>query len=362
MRLLRLSLWMGVSLMAVGAPVAAGALAAPAYAQAPAVTLTPTSLTFASQAVGTTSAAQTITATNTGTGSLFFNNVATSGDELDFTIGTDDCIGTTLPAGASCTISVTFSPTANGTRTADVVYTDNAAGSPQTVPITGTGTGGTTQPLAIVTQFFTCTGGVCDIGAGSNVFVSNFFTTSFEATGGTAPYTFSGQPPAGLTLRPTGLLLGAPAATGTSQFTVTVTDATGATATGTFSLTVTGPPSPSPPGCQTGRNLTEPLSGPSFNGQTPRGTATANETKFSGCGGFSVLSASVKKVNLPNGTQLWVTIDFKPVGIITLKNGSGSMTPYNLGRFGVSMDAVRIFSSLPDVSPFQQILIGGTFS
>jgi Putative Ig domain/Abnormal spindle-like microcephaly-assoc'd, ASPM-SPD-2-Hydin len=362
MRLLRLSLWMGVSLMAVGAPVAAGALAAPAYAQAPAVTLTPTSLTFASQAVGTTSAAQTITATNTGTGSLFFNNVATSGDELDFTIGTDDCIGTTLPAGASCTISVTFSPTANGTRTADVVYTDNAAGSPQTVPITGTGTGGTTQPLAIVTQFFTCTGGVCDIGAGSNVFVSNFFTTSFEATGGTAPYTFSGQPPAGLTLRPSGLLLGAPAATGTSQFTVTVTDATGATATGTFSLTVTGPPSPSPPGCQTGRNLTEPLSGPSFNGQTPRGTATANETKFSGCGGFSVLSASVKKVNLPNGTQLWVTIDFKPVGIITLKNGSGSMTPYNLGRFGVSMDAVRIFSSLPDVSPFQQILIGGTFS
>jgi hypothetical protein len=362
MRLLRLSSWMAVSLLAVGAPVAAGALAAPANAAAPAVTLSPASLTFASQAVGTTSAAQTITATNTGTGSLFFNNVATSGDELDFTIVNDDCIGTTLPAGASCTISVTFSPTANGTRTADVVYTDNAAGSPQTVPITGTGTGGTAQPLAIVTQFFTCSGGVCDIGAGSNVFVSNFFTTSFEATGGTAPYTFSGQPPAGLTLRPSGLLLGAPTATGTSQFTVTVTDATGATATGTFSLTVTGPPAPSPPGCQTGKKLTEPLSGPSFNGQTPSGTATANETKFSGCGGFSVLSASVKKVNLPNGTQIWVTLDFQPVGLITLKNGSGSMTPYNLGDFGVSMDAVRIFSSLPDISTFQQILIGGTFS
>ena len=60
-----------------------------------------------------------------------------------------------------------------------------------------------------MTQFFTCTGGVCDIGAGGNVFVSNFFSTSFEATGGTAPYTWSGQPPAGLTLRPSGLLLGA---------------------------------------------------------------------------------------------------------------------------------------------------------
>ena len=219
-----------------------------------------------------------------------------------------------------------------------------------------------TAAPAINDQFFTCTGGVCDIGAGSNVFVSNFFTTTFQATGGTAPYTWSGQPPAGLTLRPSGLLLGAPATTGTQTFTVTVTDAAGTTATGTFSLTVTGPPSPSPRGCQTGGKLKEPLSGPSFNGQTPSGTALADETQFSGCGGFSVLSVSVKKVNLPDGTQLWVTLDFKPVGTITLRNGSGNMTPYDLGHFGVSMDQVRVFSSLPDISTFQQILIGGSFT
>jgi len=70
----------------------------------------------------------------------------------------------------------------------------------------------------------------------------------------------------------------------------------------------------------------------------------------------------VKKVNLPEGTQLWVTLDFFAVGTITLRHGAGSMIPYNLGRFGVSMDAVRIFSSLPDVGPFQQILIGGSFT
>ena len=227
--------------------------------------------------------------------------------------------------------------------------------------LTGTGTG-TNPPLAINTQFFTCTGGVCDIGAGSNVFVNNFFTTSFLASGGTAPYAWSGQPPAGLTLRPSGLLLGAPTMLGTSQFTVTVTDAAGATATGTFSLTVAGPPAPTPPGCQTGGKLTERLSGPSFNGQIPNGTATADETQFSGCGGFSVLSVGVKKVNLPEGTQLWVTLDFFAVGTITLRHGAGSMIPYNLGRFGVSMDAVRIFSSLPDVGSFQQILIGGSFT
>ena len=117
-------------------------------------------------------------------------------------------------------------------------------------------------------------------------------------------------------------------------------DAAGATATGTFSLTVTGPPPPSPPGCQTGTKLKEALSGPPFSGQTPSGTANADETQFSGCGGFSILSVQVKNVNLPDGTQLWVTLDFQPVGTITLSRHSGTMTPVqmetrrNRGRSG----------------------------
>jgi hypothetical protein len=325
------------------------------------VTFAPASLTFAARDVGTTSAAQTITATNNGDQPLFFNNVATTGNTLDFTIGTDDCIGTTLAPGASCGISVTFSPTATGTRTASVVYTDNAPGSPQSVPLTGTGSG-TNPPLAIDDQFFTCSSGVCDIGAGRNAFVNNFFTTTFEATGGSSPYTWSGQPPSGLTLRPSGLLLGTPTTLGTRTFTATVTDATGATATGTFSLTVTNPPAPSPSGCQTGGKLKEALSGPSFNGQAPSGTALADETRFSGCGGFSTLSVSVKNVNLPDGTQLWVTLDFSPVGVITLSRHAGTMPTYDLGQFGVSRDQIRVYSSLPDTGAFQQILIGGSFS
>jgi hypothetical protein len=354
MRLLRLLPVLAISLTAVGATTLPAAAAAT-------VTFAPASLAFASQNVGTTSAAQTITATNSGDQSLFFNNVATTGSTLDFTIGTDDCIGTTLAPGASCSISVTFSPTATGTRTANVVYTDNASNSPQSVPLTGTGAG-TNPPLAIDDQFFTCANGVCDIGAGHNVFVNNFFTTTFQATGGTSPYTWSGQPPAGLTLRPSGLLLGAPTTLGTRTFTVTVTDATGTAATGTFSLTVTNSPAPTPSGCQTGGKLKEALSGPSFNGQTPSGTALADETQFSGCGGFSTLSVSVKNVNLADGTQLWVTLDFGAVGVITLRGHSGTMPTYNMGHFGVSRDQIRVYSSLPDVGAFQQILIGGSFS
>jgi Putative Ig domain/Abnormal spindle-like microcephaly-assoc'd, ASPM-SPD-2-Hydin len=326
---------------------------------APAVTFTPTSLTFASQDVGTTSAPQSITVTNTGNAGLFINSAAVP-NTLDYTEVNDGCSGLTLAAGTSCSVAITFSPAGTGTRSAAFTLTDNAANSPQTVPLTGTGTG-TNPALAIDTQFFSCANGVCDIGAGSNVFVNNFFTTTFSATGGTAPYTWSGQVPAGLTLRPSGLLLGSPTVKGTSTFTVTVTDASGAKATGTFSLTVTDPPPPTPPGCQTGGTLKEPLSGPTFNGKTPSGQATADETKFSGCGGFSLLSVQVKNVNLPDGTQLWVTLDFKPVGTITLRGGSGAMATYNMGDFGVSRDQIRVYSALPDVAGSQQILIGGSF-
>jgi Putative Ig domain/HYDIN/CFA65/VesB-like, Ig-like domain len=327
----------------------------------PAVAFVPTSLTFAAQDIGTTSAPQSITVTNTGSAGLFINSAATRGaNPLDFTQVSDGCSGLTLAPGTSCSVAITFSPTATGTRSATFLLTDNAPGSPQSVPITGTGTG-QNPPLTIDNRFFTCANGVCDIGAGRSVFVNNFFTTTFSASGGVAPYTWSGQVPSGLTLRPSGLLLGAPTARGTSTFTVTVTDAAGTRATGTFSITVTDPPPPSLSGCQTGGVLREPLSGSAFNGRTPRGEATADETRFSGCGGFSLLSVRVSDVNLPDGTRLWVTLDFGPVGTITLSGGSGTMPTYNLGQFGVSNDDVRVYSALPDVAGSQQILIGGAF-
>jgi hypothetical protein len=344
MRFLRLLPVLAVSLIGVGA------MAAPASAAA-AVTFTPSSLTFGAQAVGTTSPPQSVMVTNTGDANLFISGVSITQAGLDF--NTDEaCAGLTLIPGASCTMSVVFNPSATGTRTGTLNVADNAAGSPQTVPLSGTGTG-TNPPLAIMTQFYSCASNVCDISGQGNPFLGNFFSNTFEATGGAPPYTWSGTPPAGLTLRPSGLLVGTAATLGTQTFTVTVTDSAGATATGTFSLTVT-----SPPGCQTGGKLKETLSGPAFNGQVPTGTALANQSRSTGC----TLSVSVKKVNLPDGTQLWVTLDGLPTGTITLSHGSGTMATYNLGQFQVSMDQVRVFSSFPDVSPFQQILSGAAFT
>jgi hypothetical protein len=101
--------------------------------------LSPTSLTFASQVVGATSAAQTITLNNTGNLALSISSIALTGTNASDFAQTNNC-GASVAAGTNCTISVTFKPTAGGTRTAAVTLTDNATGSPQTVSLTGTGT------------------------------------------------------------------------------------------------------------------------------------------------------------------------------------------------------------------------------
>ncbi len=100
----------------------------------PLVTLSPTSLTFASQTVGTVSPPQTIILTNSGVSTLTIYTIVASGDYAV----TSTC-GVSITAGRKCSITVTFAPSAAGTRTGTVSVTDNAPGSPQTVSLTGTG-------------------------------------------------------------------------------------------------------------------------------------------------------------------------------------------------------------------------------
>jgi len=101
---------------------------------APAAALLPASLTFASQLVGTTSAAQTVTLSNTGSAALNIGSIATAGDYTQ----TNNC-GGSLDAGTSCSINVIFKPTNTGARAGTLSVTDNASGSPQKAALTGTG-------------------------------------------------------------------------------------------------------------------------------------------------------------------------------------------------------------------------------
>jgi hypothetical protein len=99
----------------------------------------PTSLTFAAQTVGTTSAPQTITLTNvSGGATITITTLTITGTNAGDFAQTNTC-GTSVAPKKTCTISVTFTPTATGTRSAAVSVTDNAGGSPQTVPLSGTG-------------------------------------------------------------------------------------------------------------------------------------------------------------------------------------------------------------------------------
>ncbi len=100
---------------------------------APVVSLSPSSLNFGNQNVGT-STTQVETLTNTGTGALSITSIAATGDYTQ----TNNC-GTSLAAGASCTTNVTFTPSAGGARAGTLTYTDSAAGSPHVVNLTGTG-------------------------------------------------------------------------------------------------------------------------------------------------------------------------------------------------------------------------------
>ena len=101
--------------------------------------ISPTTVTFANQALGTTSAADSATLINVGNATLTFSSIQVMGPNAgDFNL-TSTC-GSSLSASSQCTLSVTFTPSAAGTRTAAVVFTDNATGSPQTVNLTGTGT------------------------------------------------------------------------------------------------------------------------------------------------------------------------------------------------------------------------------
>ncbi len=114
-------------------------------ASTPTVGVSPASLTFASQAVGTSSPSQAVTLTNNGTASLAITGISVTGTDAGDFSETNTC-GSSVAVGASCAISVVFRPTSTGSRTASLSIADSAAGSPQLVALTGTATAAAAAP------------------------------------------------------------------------------------------------------------------------------------------------------------------------------------------------------------------------
>jgi Abnormal spindle-like microcephaly-assoc'd, ASPM-SPD-2-Hydin len=133
----------GVLTVAFGGSIASQTVVLNGNAAAPQVTLSPTSLTFGVQAVGTTSGAQQVTVTNSGTGTLTVSSVQASAPFA----ATNTC-GAPIAPGNNCTIQVTFTPTSDSVQTGTLTIVNNASVNPQTVALSGnvqsTGGGGGT--------------------------------------------------------------------------------------------------------------------------------------------------------------------------------------------------------------------------
>jgi subtilase family serine protease len=137
------ALLFAISLLVVGVWAACGGGGGgggtPPPTPVPAVGLSATTLNFSSENTGSTSAAQSVTLTNTGNGSLSITSIGLAGTNPGDYSDTNTC-GSSVAAGANCAISVKFTPTTTGTRSATVSIVDNASGSPQSISLIGTGT------------------------------------------------------------------------------------------------------------------------------------------------------------------------------------------------------------------------------
>ena len=115
----------------------------------------PASVTMPSTTVGTTSAPQAVSISNTGGAAVAVSSI-TSSNGGEFAVSGSTC--TSVAAGSGCTFNITFTPAAAGARTATVTIVSNGTGSPQSIPVTGTGAaaggGGGTPTTAVAIEYY----------------------------------------------------------------------------------------------------------------------------------------------------------------------------------------------------------------
>ncbi|MGO9896122.1 MAG: choice-of-anchor D domain-containing protein [Bryobacteraceae bacterium] len=184
----------------------------PGSGPAPSVNVSSTNLNFGNVQTGATSSPQPVTVTNVGTAQLTISAIAVSGGNVGDFAQTNTC-GATLAPNATCAINVTFTPTNTGTRSSSVLITDNAPGSPQSVNLSGTGTGFTVTPGVSVLTF-----------AGTQQFTASSGSVTWSVDGVAGGSASSGT----IT---TGGLYTPPASTGTHTVTATTSLSQSASAT-----------------------------------------------------------------------------------------------------------------------------------
>ena len=198
----------------------------------PQLTLNPTSLNFGPVAVGSSSAAQTVTVSNTGTGNLTISDITSDNTQFTFTSA---ALPITLPAGGSTNVDVVFSPTSLGTQSGNIIFTHDAPGSPTSLPVQGVGAdAGPTFAVSPTSVNF------------GNVSVGNTVnaTVTVSNNGLSNPLVISSAvaSPGVFTVSPTSATI---PPLGSQDFTVSFTPTTGGVVNGTLTFTHNAPGSPS---------------------------------------------------------------------------------------------------------------------
>lgn len=122
---------------------------------APIATLSSTIMGFGQVSVGTTSAAQTVTLKNTGASALQVSALTMNNGEFTLAATGGSCTATTtLAISASCTIAITFTPSAASVRSGTLSIAHNAAGSPSNVSLAGTGVASTSSTTPMVEYYY----------------------------------------------------------------------------------------------------------------------------------------------------------------------------------------------------------------
>jgi hypothetical protein len=290
----------------------------------PAVSLSPTSLSFGGQLLNTTSGSKQVKLSNIGNATLNISSIVASSQ---FAISSKTC-GSTLAASASCTVNVTFRPTVSGTVNGSLTFTDSAGGSPHKVTLTGSGSRLKLSPtsLSYSTQVINTTSAtktvtLTNIGSSSLTINSIGISTHFVITSKTCGLSLAAG--ANCTVhvgfRPTSI--------GSKTGTLSIYNTGGATprtvplsGTGTqiklsaSSLTFAARPVGTTSGTQsvTLSNV---------------GSTTVSISSISISGNFAVASKTCGS-SLANGTSCSVTVKFHPTATGTR---TGTLSIYNTG-------------------------------